>query len=122
MSTWIMGYCVRCGKPFVVPGPCEPRYCSETHRVADREDRARARRFGAQREDYARWRIFERDGWCCQLCGEPVPHQANNRDPDCPTVDHIIPLSQGGPDVAYNLQTAHSRCSIERNTEYQRSR
>lgn len=83
---WIMGYCVRCGKPFVVPSPAEPRYCSRTHQTADKDDRQRARRMGAEREPYSRWRIFERDGWRCQLCGEPVQRDAYYKEPDAATV------------------------------------
>lgn len=49
--------------------------------------------------------VIQRDGLICALCGGEVP-------PDDVHVDHVVPLSLGGPTAPENLQVAHSRCNI----------
>ena len=55
--------------------------------------------------------IFERDGWRCHICGKltlknkKVPHHRT------PTLDHIIPLFEGGADAPHNVRCAHFRCN-----------
>ncbi len=41
----------------------------------------------------------------CRLCGSPIP------SPEEATQDHIIPVSQGGPDTLSNVQLAHRICN-----------
>jgi 5-methylcytosine-specific restriction endonuclease McrA len=120
MRAWIMGWCVRCGKAFIVEASGEPRYCSETHKRRDAKDRRRARRKGAECEPYSRWRILERDDWRCQLCGEPIQRDAYYKDPNAATLDHMVPLSCGGADSPANLQTAHRACNCKRKASEQR--
>lgn len=52
----------------------------------------------------ARFQIFERDGGICWLCDEPVPREDFH-------LDHIIPVSKGGPTEPWNLRVAHPRCN-----------
>lgn len=61
--------------------------------------------------------IFERDGWRCYLCGKPVKRTARRTDPDGATIDHVVPLSRGGPDAPGNVATAHSRCNREKRAQ-----
>lgn len=55
--------------------------------------------------------VFERDGWVCQLCGEPVLPFIRGLHPRQATLDHIVPVSHGGEHVASNLQLAHLGCN-----------
>lgn len=55
--------------------------------------------------------IYERDGWCCQLCGEPVDRSARFPAPKAATIDHRIPLAAGGAHSPDNWQTAHMLCN-----------
>lgn len=58
--------------------------------------------------------IYDRDGWVCQLCTEPVdPMAATNSRWDA-TLDHIVPSSLGGDDSPENLRLAHRRCNAVR--------
>ena len=57
--------------------------------------------------------IFERDGHRCHLCGgkvgmQPVPH------PKAATIDHLVPLCDGGSDEPRNVATAHFLCNSRR--------
>ena len=69
--------------------------------MADRQNQKRARQGG---RDYRRWEIYERDGGICYLCGEWVSDETY-------TIDHTIPISQGGEDTYDNVAVAHWRCN-----------
>lgn len=113
--TWVSGRCERCGKPFIAPclGGQESlaRYCGEACSRAARHARRRARKRKAQVERYSRLAVFERDQWRCHICrrkvrkGTVVPH------PLAPTIDHLVPLFDGGSDTAANVATAHFVCN-----------
>lgn len=61
----------------------------------------------AKRAPIDREAIFERDGWLCGICGEPV--EAGDA-----TLDHIVPISLGGADESSNVRLAHSLCNSRR--------
>lgn len=48
--------------------------------------------------------LFARDGYVCMYCGETFPENLLTRD-------HVIPLSQGGPDTWSNCVTACAKCN-----------
>lgn len=68
-------------------------------------------------------RIYERDFWACQmpecLCphGRPISPASFQRkqgtvsDPWRASIDHIIPLADGGWDIAANKRAAHQLCN-----------
>lgn len=76
---------------------------------------ARARRRARQRaafvEDFDPIEIFERDGWVCQLCGDPVRRDVRWMHPLAPCVDHIRSFSNGGLHERKNAQCSHQRCN-----------
>ncbi len=51
--------------------------------------------------------VITRDGLVCRLCDEAVA-------PGDVHIDHIIPVSKGGPTRLGNLQVAHSTCNIRK--------
>lgn len=59
--------------------------------------------------------LYERDGWTCQLCTEPIDREAHHLQPWAATLDHIVPRSRGGSDDPTNLRTAHRWCNNVRN-------
>jgi len=61
--------------------------------------------------------IFERDDWQCQISDCALgPLRADLLWPEAlsPSIDHIVPLSRGGTDVAPNKRAAHLYCNIAR--------
>lgn len=51
----------------------------------------------------------------CALCGKPVDKSLKYPHPMSATVDHIIPLAQGGhPSDISNLQLAHFCCNRQK--------
>jgi hypothetical protein len=102
--------CGECGATFTAKHP-SARWCSKD--CANRHwGRVRARqRRKASTADYEDREIFERDGWRCHLCGKKVSRSTSRVHPEGATIDHIVPLSCGGDDVASNVATAHWRCN-----------
>jgi 5-methylcytosine-specific restriction endonuclease McrA len=47
----------------------------------------------------------------CHICGEPIDYSAGWLDPLAFTVDHLIPLNRGGPDLLENKAAAHRKCN-----------
>ena len=58
--------------------------------------------------------IYERDGWVCHLCDDPVDRVADFNDDFAPSLDHLKPRSKGGSDDPDNLATAHRLCNSRR--------
>ena len=58
-----------------------------------------------------RARVYERDGGTCQICGYPTEQEGGSNSDTYPSVDHIIPRSQGGTHTIDNLRTVHRRCN-----------
>lgn len=107
---WVAGWCPSCGDAFV-SAHVQSRYCSpvcekrESRRV--RRDRKRA----AHVERVYRRRVYERDGWICRLCLDPVDRDAVVPAGLAPTLDHILPLGAQGRHEYANVQCAHFICN-----------
>ena len=76
--------------------------------------RRRARLAGAVSDAYSLTQIAERDGWRCGICLQVVGKKFDSNHPRAATVDHIVPLSDGGDDVLTNLQLAHRSCNSKK--------
>lgn len=60
-------------------------------------------------------RLALRDGWSCHLCGARVdPSLIGTKDKMRPSVDHLVPISDGGLDEMANTRIAHLRCNARR--------
>lgn len=117
-SVLVAGDCRHCGSSFTVRrtgGPKPPAFCSAVcnrrHVNAEARYRRRSRLKVAFVAPVYRAKIFERDGWCCQLCDLPLERDAVVPDPNAPTIDHIIPLALGGTHEPSNVQAAHFLCN-----------
>ena len=74
--------------------------------------RRRARLRGVKAERVCRVDIFERDKWLCQLCGTVTLRSKQGTDHDrAPELDHIIPISKGGPHAEHNVQCTCRKCN-----------
>lgn len=103
--------CVECGEVFTAR-KANAKWCSPICRIrTNGRDASRRRRAGAGAEPYADRVIFERDGWTCHLCREPVDPSLPRREPMGASIDHVIPLSLGGADAPWNVACAHNRCN-----------
>lgn len=58
-----------------------------------------------------RERVYLRDNGTCGICGDPVDFKGMH-------LDHVVPLSVGGPDTEENVQVAHAACNFRKNGEH----
>ena len=106
--------CQRCGVIIGTQyGDKRKAWCSVACLDAGASDgAARAKRAGLVRGYFNELRIFERDGWTCQLCGVKTPRRLKGTtDPRAPELDHIVPIAAGGPHVQENVQCACRKCN-----------
>lgn len=114
--------CAQCERLFVArsetvrgtPRRFCSRPCSTDHFHESRVVARRARMQGAMVEPVSRRRVFERDGWRCQLCRRLVRRDVSMGHLLEPTIDHIVPLSRGGTHEYRNVQTAHRKCNSKK--------
>lgn len=73
--------------------------------------RRRALKAGLLSEPYTLSEIAERDGYLCGWCWLPVNMILSGLERWGPTIDHVIPISRGGPDTKVNVQLMHRVCN-----------
>lgn len=86
---------------------CSKRY---VRRISRKRERALLRTIAVESVDPIK--VFERDGWKCQLCGAKTPRKLRGTyDKRAPELDHIVPLSKGGEHGYRNTQCACRECN-----------
>lgn len=88
--------------------------CSRARKVDTDRRKNYKRRSLARSGSYSMSEIVDRDGRDCHLCGRPVDLALSGNARWGPTIDHIVPISKGGPDVLYNVALAHRSCNCAR--------
>jgi len=127
--------CVVCGVSFA-PSMATAKYCSAPCRAdamkhrprrptarkrpytdadRDRDHRKRARKKqAATGAPVRRDEIAARDKYRCGICRQKVDMVLAWPHPMSPSLDHIDPLSLGGPHDPANVRLAHLQCNVAR--------
>lgn len=106
--------CAHCAAPFRARTDQPGLYCStDCVKLAQGWDPGQSRR-RFRPTSTLRATIYERDGWTCQICQEPVNRGARLGSRGYPTLDHITPQAHGGSDEPSNLRLAHMGCNADR--------
>lgn len=71
----------------------------------------RARLAGLPTEVFTHEQVFERDKWICHICKQRIDQRLDWPDPGSAALDHVIPVSKGGPHTLANVAASHSRCN-----------
>jgi len=114
-----IGNCSECGSLFVRRAEQVGAFCSER---CGRRARKRQRKHTMRAHGQARGKritiqsLGHRDGWRCHLCGKPVSQRRGNKQRD-PSIDHLLPVSQGGRHSWDNVALAHRRCNTLRGAD-----
>lgn len=108
---WVSGKCKRCGQAFVIVDQLTTNWCSKRCAKARGKARRRAAKKNAYVADVSPSQIYERDQWTCQLCNKEINRSVAVPHPQAVTLDHIIPLADGGTHEPVNCQTAHFICN-----------
>lgn len=117
--------CQGCGERFrPTKGNSEQRrsgyvqkFCSWECRLGRPQDRRRRLDVGQKQRRGKNsaidpFKVFERDGWRCHLCGRKTPKALRGTTNDrAPERDHIISIFDGGSDTYENSACACRRCN-----------
>jgi hypothetical protein len=85
--------------------------------LANAKARARRLRHAQTWDGITDAEIWDRDGWRCQIPGcasRQISRKLKYPAARSASVDHIVPLSQGGDDTARNKRAAHLGCNLRR--------
>jgi hypothetical protein len=108
-------FCLHCGVTFPQAKRSDAIFCSaECNMSAHRLQRSLRRRTGEGMTGWLRAEIFNRDGWICGICRKKVDPDLRYPDPMAPSLDHIVPVAEGGLNEAANLRLTHLRCNCSR--------
>ena len=69
-------------------------------------------------------RILEKNNYVCGVCRKslencpfPTPEMGGKIPDNCITIDHVIPLSEGGKNIDENLRPAHANCNVKKGSK-----
>lgn len=112
---FMVGRCPNCGDWFVADRLAFSSHADRTCSAHCTRMLGKARRRAVEREafvaDVNRQGIFDRDGWICQLCMEPIRRDVAAPHPLSASIDHVLPLARGGTHQPSNVQAAHLLCN-----------
>lgn len=97
--------CATCGE-FFKPTNHVQRYCGRRCKPS------RAHRGVNSRATVVR--LANQHGWMCAICSRPVDPSIYWPALDAGSVDHVLPVIEGGTDAWANLQLTHLRCNLEK--------
>lgn len=92
------------------------KFCSRACCKADKRDRRDPRKRGVFVESVDVRVLAERDRRICHLCGRKVSMRLAYPDPMSPSIDHIVPLVEGGEHSYANTALAHISCNWSKGT------
>lgn len=115
--------CIRCNRSFVGKNAGTMCYSCrldtkrkrnrKARKPEDKSIRSRARKAGVYIEVVNRKVVYERDKYKCKECGVKVVI-SKTYQPNMATIDHIVPISLGGPHTYSNVRTLCHSCNSKR--------
>ena len=110
--------CIKCGKGSLLGARTLCDNCRQQIRAERRyKDKKRRRALIKGATEVERISLSEiavRDRGVCGLCGKRVAMTKSAPHPKAPSLDHIVPLAEGGQHVKANVQLAHLGCNVRK--------
>jgi endogenous inhibitor of DNA gyrase (YacG/DUF329 family) len=108
-------FCLHCAVAMPQSKRADAVFCSaECNLSAHRLKRSLRRRTGEGMTGWVRAEIFKRDNWKCGICRKKVDPDLRYPDPLAPSLDHVVPIAEGGTNEPANLRLTHLRCNCSR--------
>lgn len=81
--------------------------------------RKRAKKRANGWEKYTEAQVLEMHGAVCHICGDPIDLTLDRRIGTegwemSLHIDHVIPISKGGPDKLSNVKPSHGKCNLKK--------
>lgn len=92
--------------------PVDPEAKRKRDLAKAKRRRAAQRRADAQNVD--RTTVGERDGWRCGVCHRKVDCTLTYPHPMSQSLDHVVPLTEGGLHTYANTRITHLSCNLSR--------
>lgn len=105
--------CLWCLESFTPRGEHQ-RCCSKRCRTYIESRRRKLRLRGLETTVISTAAVYQRDRGRCGLCRRHVNKALKYPHPRAATIDHIVPITQGGRHVHANVQLAHAGCNIKK--------
>lgn len=119
--------CIVCNKEVVRPRAFGyGLYCSYSCRLIDIGEAAEVLPGGIHKQinpkrshgdAIDKYDVFEFYDWKCIVCDEYIDKNIKWPDPNCATLEHVIPLSRGGTHTWDNVAPAHLLCNDSKKDE-----
>jgi hypothetical protein len=108
--------CLHCARVLPSEMRSDARFCSKRCNEAAHalQRKLRARTGQDDKPGHLRASICVRDQWICGICAQPVARDREYPDPLAPSLDHVVPVSQGGTNDPANLRLVHLVCNLRR--------
>lgn len=112
-----MKSCAVCGGFFFGKGSTcgeECRRVKTNHYYSMKKDKRRKKAMTEESSQINVRSLYERDGGVCWLCGGLCDLGADPNSDKYPSVDHVVPIADGGLDEWDNVRLAHRWCNTKR--------
>jgi hypothetical protein len=114
--------CVYCKKFHYKNRLCCSEQCSKknmrlNHQILKSKRMTIARQNGQFNADIDIYKLIERDGEQCYLCGDAVSFDYHYNDPKYPTIEHVLAISNGGTHSWDNVKVACRYCNNKKGTK-----
>ena len=121
--------CPECGKQFKPPitHAETKKFCTESckHKALTKkigislnsQRKIKAKQNGRYDKDINIYKLIERDGEQCYLCGDAVSFELNCYDPKYPTIEHVLAISNGGTHSWDNIKVACRDCNCRKSSK-----
>jgi 5-methylcytosine-specific restriction endonuclease McrA len=89
------------------------------HKVREFARKRRATKRANGWEKYTEAQVLDLHGAVCHICGDPIDLSLNRKIGTegwemSLHIDHVIPISKGGPDTLANVKPSHGKCNLKK--------
>jgi hypothetical protein len=108
--------CLHCAGPLPRKARADAIFCSEdcNSKAHALQRKLRLRTGQDEKPGYLRAAICKRDKWRCQICGQRVNPKLEHPHPRAASLDHVVPVAEGGISEPGNLRLVHLVCNLRR--------
>lgn len=97
-------------------------WAKHPEKAAKYNRKRRAHKNSVEHIPYTVEEVLERYGNNCHICGELIDLKANRKSGKKGWerglhLDHVIPISKGGPDTIENIRPAHGACNVRKGSK-----